>query len=61
MPRIARLFIENASNHIVARGIGKKQVFVTEDDYRCYINLIHKYKIKNRCLLYAYWEPIPNP
>jgi len=54
MARTCRIFIENTYNHIVARGIRKEPVFRTTDDYRGYLKLLHKYKIRSECLLYGY-------
>ena len=54
MPRTARVFIENACYHIVARGNQKQTVFKENTDYEYYIRLIHKYKLKYKCLIYGY-------
>ena len=54
MPRMARLFVENACNHIVARGNQKRIVFKAGCDFKRYFMLIHKYKLKYSCLIYGY-------
>ncbi len=54
MPRSARLFIDNACNHIVARGNQQQTVFRDDDDFRFYLNSVHKYKVKYDCRIYAY-------
>ena len=54
MPRIARLFINNACHHLVVRGSQGKPVFVDNNDYLYYLKQIHKYKVKYKCLIYAY-------
>lgn len=54
MGRTARLFIQNACNHIIARGIRKQPIFNNSDDYRHYLQLIHKNKIKTKCQIYGY-------
>ena len=54
MPRTARIFVENACNHIIARGNQKAAVFKTDDDFEKYYMLIHKYKLKYGCFIYGY-------
>ena len=54
MPRAARIFVENACNHIIARGNQKRVIFKDENDFKRCFNLIHKYKLKYGCLLYGY-------
>lgn len=38
MPRHPRVFVTGQPHHIVQRGHDRKQVFVTDDDYLCYLN-----------------------
>ena len=54
MPRTARIFIKNACYHIITRGIQKDVVFRNDNDFKTYLRLLHKYKIKFGCLIYAY-------
>jgi len=54
MPRIARIFVENACNHITSRGVQKDPVFRSESDFVNYLNIIHKQKIKFGCCIYSY-------
>ncbi|MCX5715282.1 MAG: transposase [Candidatus Omnitrophica bacterium] len=54
MPRSARIFIDNACYHIITKGIQKQVVFREEADYLHYLQLLHKYKVKYRCLIYGY-------
>lgn len=54
MARTARIFIENACNHILTRGNQKRAVFINEDDFEKYTALLHKYKLKYGCLIYGY-------
>ncbi len=54
MPRMARLFVENACYHIIARGNGKSVVFRNDEDFGKYLILMHKYKLKFDCLIYSY-------
>lgn len=54
MPRVARVFIENACYHIIVRGNQKQIVFKEDGDYEYYLGLIHKYKLRYRCLIYGF-------
>lgn len=54
MPRTARIFIENACYHILARGNQKQKVFLEVRDFHIYLRLMHKYKLKYGCRIYAY-------
>ena len=54
MPRIARIFIENACYHIVSRGIQKAPIFKETNDFDNFLHLMHKYKIKCGCRIYGY-------
>ena len=54
MPRIARIFVENACNHITARGVQKDPVFKEGGDFMNYLSIIHKQKIKFGCVIYCY-------
>ena len=54
MPRTARLYVENACHHIVTRGNKKDVVFRSAADFKIYLHLLHRYKIRFECRLYAY-------
>ena len=54
MARTARVFIENACYHIVARGNQRETIFREEVDFGYYLKLLHKYKVKYGCLIYGY-------
>ncbi|MFA5338631.1 MAG: transposase [Candidatus Omnitrophota bacterium] len=54
MPRSARVFIENACYHIIARGNQKQEVFFETVDYEKYLQLLKKYKTKYHFKLYGY-------
>lgn len=54
MPRTARIFVENACNHIIGRGVQKDPVFKNGGDFMSYLSIIHKQKIKFGCLIYSY-------
>lgn len=54
MPRVGRVFIENACYHIITRGNQRQTVFYNEEDFNHYLKLIHKYKLRHGCLIYSY-------
>ncbi|MFZ3209765.1 MAG: transposase [Geobacteraceae bacterium] len=54
MPRTARLVIPNHPHHIIHRGHNRQPVFMSADDYLCYIDNLYEWKIKLQCRLYAY-------
>ena len=54
MPRSARVLLDNACYHIIARGNQKQVVFFEEVDYEKYLQLLRKYKLKYRFKLYGY-------
>jgi putative transposase len=54
MPRTARVFVQNACYHIITRGNQKQDVFYEPSDFRHYLKLIYKYKIKHKCYIYGY-------
>lgn len=54
MARTARIFVENACNHIITRGNQKNTVFKTGRDFEKYFTLLHRYKLKYDCLIYGY-------
>lgn len=54
MPRMARVFIDNACQHITARSHRETGVFQDEEDFVSYLKLIHRYKLEHGCLIYAY-------
>lgn len=54
MPRTARLVIPNHPHHIIHRGHNRQPVFVSDDDYRYYLDNLLEWKNKLKCSLYAY-------
>lgn len=54
MPRIARIIIDNASYHIMARGNQKQATFIEETDFLRYLKLLRCYKKKYGFKLYGY-------
>ncbi|MCX5677608.1 MAG: transposase [Candidatus Omnitrophica bacterium] len=54
MPRTARVFIENVCYHIIARGNKREAIFYDPTDFRTYLHLVHKYKLKFGCRIYAF-------
>ncbi len=54
MPRGARILLENVCYHILVRGNQKQKIFLEEDDYRKYLKLISRYKIRFGFKLYGF-------
>lgn len=54
MSRGARILLENVCYHVIVRGNQKQRVFIEEEDYKRYLRLLEKYKIKYRFELYGY-------
>ena len=54
MPRTARLVIPNHPHHIIHRGHNRQPVFMSDDDYRYYLDNLLEWKTKLQCRLYAY-------
>lgn len=54
MPRYKRFTIENGVYHILARGNNRQAVFLSEDDYRKFINLVKRCKEKFSFKVYHY-------
>lgn len=54
MPRTARLVIPDHPHHIIHRGHNRQPVFMSDDDYRYYLDNLLEWKTKLKCRLYAY-------
>jgi len=54
MPRTARLVVPDHPHHIIHRGHNRQPVFVSDDDYRYYLDNLLEWKTKLKCRLYAY-------
>lgn len=54
MPRTARILTNCSSYHIIARGIRRDEVFLDDDDFQHYLNLLWKYKNGFSAQVYAY-------
>ena len=54
MPRKARILVSNYPHHIVQRGHNRKAVFITDDDYRYYLENLKEWKNKLGVKLYAW-------
>lgn len=54
MPRTARLLLPNLAHHIVQRGHGREPVFLSETDFRRYLDNLKDLRIRFRCKVYAY-------
>jgi putative transposase len=54
MPRTARLLLPHLAHHIVQRGHGREPVFLSEADFRRYLDNLKALKTRFRCEVYAY-------
>jgi len=54
MPRPPRILLSQSFYHIMTRGNNRHIVFKQDDDYRCYLKLIDKYKTLHPFDLYHY-------
>ncbi len=54
MPRKARVLVPNYPHHIVQRGHNRKAVFVSDGDYRYYLDNLKEWKTKLGIKLYAW-------
>ena len=54
MPRLSRVFIDQACYHIITRGNQKQLIFRGENDYLKYISIVGRAKKKYGISLYAY-------
>ncbi|MBN3038966.1 MAG: transposase [Candidatus Omnitrophica bacterium] len=50
----ARVLVENACYHLMARGNQKQLTFREEEDYKEYLQILRKYKVRFKFKLYAY-------
>lgn len=54
MSRIPRLFIDNACYHTITRGNQRQRIFMDNEDYKQYLQIVRKAKRKYGILLFAY-------
>ena len=54
MPRPLRILLPNTPHHIVQRGHNRQPVFVTDKDYRYYLENLAFFKQEFDCRVYAY-------
>ncbi len=54
MPRKARVLVPNCPHHIVQRGHNRKAVFLTDQDYRFYLENLKEWKTELGIKLYAW-------
>jgi len=59
MPRVARGLADGLIYHIINRGNGRQQVFHTEGDYRCFVDLMAEGRERYPVKLLA-WCLMPN-
>ena len=54
MPRLPRILLPDTAHHIVQRGHNRRTVFVSADDYKCYLTNLVQLKNEFGCRIYAY-------
>lgn len=54
MPRTARIAPKDFAYHVLARGNNRQDIFLDEEDYQKYLDILLKYKEKYRFYLYHY-------
>lgn len=54
MPRTTRLLLSDVCYHIIQRGNQKQNIFLEEEDFKKYLQLLLHYKTKYKFKLYAY-------
>lgn len=54
MPRVARRKSQSHIYHVMLRGINRQQIFLDQEDNRCFIGLLKRYKESCGYHLYAY-------
>jgi REP element-mobilizing transposase RayT len=59
MPRQARLDLPNSLQHITARGIEERQIFIDDQDHQNFLNRIGPLFLETRTICYA-WALLPN-
>ncbi|MEG3618390.1 transposase [Magnetovibrio sp. PR-2] len=54
MARLARVVVPGAPHHIIQRGVNDEQVFMSDDDYKLYIELMSEWCAKHKVKVLAY-------
>ena len=54
MPRSARLIMDNAIHHVITRGNQKQKIFLENNDYQKYLEILEHYKYKFWFQLFGY-------
>jgi len=54
MPYPLRMCFDGACYHVTARGNNREPIFHDEQDYQQYLQLLHRYKTRFRCIFHAY-------
>lgn len=54
MPRTSRIVIPDHPHHIIHRGHNRQPVFISDEDYRYYLDNLLEWKNELKCRLYAY-------
>jgi len=54
MSRIARAVALNYPHHVTQRGNNRQDIFLSDEDYKYYLELLKKYSLKYYCWIWAY-------
>ena len=54
MPRRPRIILPDVATHIFQRGNDRQVCFIHADDYRNYLDWLHKYALEHGCAIHAY-------
>ena len=54
MARRPRVFAPGLLYHVIARGNQRRKTFLSDDDYRAYLERLENYRAKFRVRIYAY-------
>lgn len=54
MPRLPRLDIPGAVQHVICRGIERREIFIDEKDYRHMLGLLSRFQTKEGVHIYAF-------
>lgn len=54
MPRTARIIAPGYPHHVTQRGLGKQQVFFSDEDYRDYLRILQEETRRNGVSIWAY-------
>lgn len=54
MPRKPRFFVADIPNHVIQRGNNREAVFLEDEDYQTYKNILHESAVSSGVLIHSY-------